>query len=442
MDDFHSYIQKDIITSIIELETFQIGDIKYGIAITKFAWYACRLYCSHQLKVHKYSPLYKAIKKEKFVPWSYSFKYKTKEAFIFEKVDFQSRSQHFTLAGAQAKLKELKHQCESGQFEGSDNYPKYFQYFSEFCQPEENQMETKLEGFLNKNDRIKLELNQIEVLEKDQADKLVNKLVFPDKTIVKTMRLNDILTFNYYGTPSLVIYSRTFYHIESIPYTDGNNSLSIHHKHEYSYNKTFCCYLKKSKNQLELLKKSNELDISFLISLVKKQWELIFEPQFFYDSFSTRILHKKNWQVMSPEELNETIQLGSILRVNRKNGAYFHAGVYLGWDLIIHVSVRKSDFSRKREIFNFETFENFMRNSSEVEEIRFLVPRFSRNELYERAIKMNKEEVSYKLVENNCEHLASLLTTGLKHSLQLGNPLRKFVAKLIGESFETSNSSV
>jgi len=440
MDDFLSYIQKDILTSIIELETFQIGDIKYAIALTKFAWYGCRLYCSYQLKVHKDSPLYKAIKKEKYVPWGYSFKYKTNEALIFEKVIFKCRSQHFSLFGAQAKLKELKLLCEKGQFEESSNYPKYFRYFSEFCGPEENPMESKLEGLLNINDRQRLAINQTEVLDVGQADQLVNELVFPDKTIVKTMRLNDILTFNYYGTPSIAIYSRTFYYIEGVPYSDGNSSMSIHHKHEFSYNKTFCCYLKKSKNQLELLKKSNEPDISFLISLVKKQWELIFEPQFFYDSFSTRILHKKNWKDVSPEELNGTIQLGSILRVNRKNGAYFHAGVYLGWDLVIHVSVRKSDFSRKREIFNFETFENFMMNSTEMEEVRFLVPRFSRNELYERAVQMNKEEVSYKLVENNCEHLASLLTTGFKHSLQLGNPLRKFVAKLIGDGFETSNS--
>jgi len=439
MDQFESHVTKDVISSILEFGAFEINNIKYAVVLSKFAWYGCRIYCSYRLKVHKHSPLYKAIKREKFAPWTYSFKYKTEDSFVFEKVILKRRSQHMTLHGAKAQARIYRKMCENGTFDGQENYPEYFSYFSQFAGPEQNLIQAELEE-LSGSCPVGFEFNKSEIINQTQADKLIDGLLFPEKTIVKKMRINDMLNFNFYGIPSIVIYSRTFYHIEGVPYSDGNSSMSLHHKIEYSYKKTFCCYLKSSNDKLDLLKKSDDPDMPFLRYLLSKQWEFIFEPKFFYNTFSTTFIHKRDWKNMTPDELNSTLQVGSILRLVRNNGVYYHAGVYLGWDLVIHVSIRKGDFCRKREIFTFDTFENFIKSDTEVEEIRFLVSRFDREELYDRALKMNKEQVAYKLIENNCEHLASLLVTGLKYSLQLGNPVRKFFAQLVGESLAVSHS--
>ena len=51
MEEFESYIAKDLKTKIVKCETFQNNDVKYGVVVTGHLWYSVSLYCNYPLKI-------------------------------------------------------------------------------------------------------------------------------------------------------------------------------------------------------------------------------------------------------------------------------------------------------------------------------------------------------------------------------------------------------
>jgi hypothetical protein len=279
---------------------------------------------------------------------------------------------------------------------------------------------------------------QKEIINEKMVDNLINRLLFYGANTPALTRHNEVYCLEYYGVPMVLIFSRTFFHMREVQRTNDADTHTIL-RPDYSFYKVMCCYIKNKNGGYDLVRKSDNLDVSFLQYLVDKEWEQVFEPKIFYDNFTTTVVHKGPWHDVEPDKLNQLFHLGSILRVERKNGVYYHACVYLGFDLIIHVAIEKVNTTQQKEIFQFDSFEKFLGEDSIVEEIRFVVPRFSKDQLYTRALEMNKELHLYKLSENNCEHLASRLTTGIKYSLQLGSSLKRIAAGVIGETWRVWN---
>ncbi|EWS75103.1 hypothetical protein TTHERM_000295569 (macronuclear) [Tetrahymena thermophila SB210] len=78
---------------------------------------------------------------------------------------------------------------------------------------------------------------------------------------------------------------------------------------------------------------------TFLQLLVDEQYEQIFPNiEYFYKNFTQKIIHKVGIH-FKKDDSQLPFQPGSVLRVDR--GKYFHAGVYLKLDLVIHVKITK-----------------------------------------------------------------------------------------------------
>ena len=376
--------------------------------------------------------MYKAIEKKKLAAWEYSHKYETDEAFVYEITILKKSSQHTTLIGAEAKMNELIEQCNKGEFEPKSNYPKDYQHFSQFSDFIDRSVEEELQALIE--DKPNFELNPKDFINEDEVLSLTNDQYFSRRMIVASLSHNDFATFSYYGIPVLLVFNRIFYYLENFHNSGETRATDL--RPHYPNHKAFYCFIQNPKDKKwSLVQKKEDIDFSLIDDLAEKDWENVFKPKLFYDIFATPIIHKKKWKEIGPDELNQIISFGSILRVTRRSGVYLHAAVYLGWDLVIHVSIDKTNPS---EIFSFDSFENFVGDDTEVEELRFVALKYNRDELYARAVKMNKDILVYKVLTNNCEHLATELVTGIKHSPQLENPIKMIAATLFGSSFKTS----
>ena len=138
------------------------------------------------------------------------------------------------------------------------------------------------------------------------------------------------------------------------------------------------------------------------------------------------------------EQAIKTIPAGSILRIYRNKTLYkyWHAGVYLGADLIVDVNINEF---KKGEIFKFSILDQFIGKSTKLEIIVLLYQPFSVNEIKEEAVRMNGKEWAYHLSENNCEHLAFLCAVGISGSPQMLNSWKKCIAQVGNGSAEKSS---
>lgn len=100
---------------------------------------------------------------------------------------------------------------------------------------------------------------------------------------------------------------------------------------------------------------------------------------------------------------------GDLLRVHRKTG-YYHFGIAVGNDRVIHYAALDSDFSNKKEMKIVETpLEQFVKDGALEIEQPYSSP-FTRDEVVNRAKKLANSHrfrrKYYNLVDNNCEHFA------------------------------------
>lgn len=126
---------------------------------------------------------------------------------------------------------------------------------------------------------------------------------------------------------------------------------------------------------------------------------------------------QSDWSLLDGEDLSQIFRFGSVLRVKRSWG-YYHVGVYLGGHTVIHIHSDKVQANQRQKIFVIDTISNFAGKDHEIQEFQFLIPTYSKKELYDKALEMSKKKYLYSVAKNNCEHLAFELVTGMKHSFQ------------------------
>jgi len=171
--------------------------------------------------------------------------------------------------------------------------------------------------------------------------------------------------------------------------------------------------------------------IDSINNLISNKVFSFIDKDFYFKNFIVKKYHKnKNWKNLDIETINNTFKFGSILLAERKIGTYFHACVFLGWDLIIHVkALSPDDIKLKNSCFQFDRFENYVVNSKEIIEYINILNIYKKDEIIERAVELSNQYYEYNLYDNNCEHLAFYLTTGLKFCSQFKNFIKKFVAE-------------
>ncbi len=148
--------------------------------------------------------------------------------------------------------------------------------------------------------------------------------------------------------------------------------------------------------------------------------------------FTEVVEHRRaDWRQQNGQELSSTFRSGSVLLVAREAyyRVFYHAAVYLDFDLVIHVRVQDGFLGH---IFCFGRFEDYVGPKDQlIYEYRFALQPFSRDELYSRALAMNDRLYAYSLRYNNCEHLAFELAIGLKTSTQMNSLIKRAFAALV-----------
>jgi hypothetical protein len=434
MERFLSHVKNGTLAKNVHILYFETKLAKFAILINKMGWYICSLHVCFSLKVPKKSTLYDAIISNKIVPWQYTYKLIEDEAIVFESVAMYAQSQHFSSDKAYSQAILLQEQCKAGIYPKDFTYPRYYKYFEQFESIDKTKFIKRLrDAAFTKEDIVPWESTNLDDKPNHSFQNTINKTCFDNKIPSKHLKTDTILMTSYFQCRLFIIQSEIFYSEENLHHFDNSCILGTHTKVIMQYEKIYQLYLMRDNDEYRLIQKSNHLQLDFLHALYRREWELIFEPLTFCDSFTQRI-HHRNLMVEKLVDANSCeIAFGSILRVNKANGIYLHAGVYLGQGSVIHVDISKKARAgkQKKKIFSFIDLTDFINKEAEFEEIRFIIPRFSEEELKLRALYMTRQEAVYDLVKNNCEHFAFSLTTGLDFSLQMMVPFKKVMCKLL-----------
>ncbi|EAS07604.1 hypothetical protein TTHERM_00919530 (macronuclear) [Tetrahymena thermophila SB210] len=192
--------------------------------------------------------------------------------------------------------------------------------------------------------------------------------------------------------------------------------------------------------------------------LLGKQLVNIMETTQFMNIFTETIVHQNINSNIEVQELSNKFKLGSVLLYRNK---FFtnQACVYLGSDLVITVILDHEDQVQKdnqnqqpisdeqqqmkenqmeteeqkqnneeQQIFQFSRFDQFIQGQKTIEEIRFKFQPYDKQELFEKALQMNKSSFLFNIYKQNSEHLAFELASGFRFS-----PQQKHIINKIGE---------
>ena len=140
---------------------------------------------------------------------------------------------------------------------------------------------------------------------------------------------------------------------------------------------------------------------------------------------------------------NINLLAGDVIKVQRTG--YWHVGVYIGNDEVIHFSSLHSDTSSSDNKIIKTSLLQFLRNQKRYEKVKFPLPDappasskedpleyffkdylfhnpdyklYPAHQVVERA-KSRLGEGNYDLISNNCEHFAIWCKTGISHSKQI-----------------------
>lgn len=118
---------------------------------------------------------------------------------------------------------------------------------------------------------------------------------------------------------------------------------------------------------------------------------------------------------------------GDHLRVARAGGVYFHHGLYVGADSVIHYDGSVSDTSGRVDDTSLADFAA----GGVIELVSHKDRRYSREESVDRAYSRLFEE-SYSVVFNNCEHFVNWCIEGQHRSEQIERLAKKGVLVCAG----------
>jgi len=427
LSEFAEFIKRDMkFISLKYLNAFKVDGILYGFAVTSFAWYKARLYFGIDEEEFAGSVLHG-------LP-NFTF-------LVSPTVTYYEASSHLTESGVLQKIDEYEKKAIKGEFESK--IPFNHKIMREMRQIEKDwNFKLDLLLLVSKDTPHFDILSENCILEHSIVDKIYIKYIVDshcDRVINSTTLKGYLLEFKFCGVEFrielhfLLHYTYENDIVISENMQDGSrNAKTITRFSDkfVNHQKFFILSAKDTNNfyyPIIVTKDYSELSKK-LTNLFKRNIELSFTEKIFFNNFVKVYDHNRNdWKFLDCKDLDKIFDLGSVIEVDR--GAYFHAAVYLGCDLIIHIHAEKGKL--EGQIFQFTEFKDFLwENSSLIREYRFLFKPFDRYEIYERAMDMNKENYIYHLSNMNCEHLAFTLAIGLNTSMQMKEITKKIGAAI------------
>lgn len=123
--------------------------------------------------------------------------------------------------------------------------------------------------------------------------------------------------------------------------------------------------------------------------------------------------------------MSENFKIGDVLAVKRKGGLYYHYGVYVGNDKVVHFSADDGSGKNETDPSNADIRETYLKDFAKDDEVSVDTsepPAFSGEEIAKRAESLiGTQKGNYDIVLNNCEHFAKFCKTGHKISSQVDN---------------------
>ena len=396
------------------MEVFEKDNLKYGFAVSKKIWYAARFYIAFSLRIEKNSPLDKIIKLINQCPWgdyyytgdedmksdyvelTEDYHDKKNEDMICDWVVCVEKTQHLSSSAALDNFEKIKRSLKAEDY---DKYiPSVIHDLEPFCSfQKRNSLENYLqEEFLN--------IQSLRILPTDEEEA---KMWFEDPNDKSVLKVK----FQFYG----------------LDFTLEKRLTPVKLLTSYSLRESFCISRVKNKNYnapSKIIEFKKESFKEILESFFSRDWSFL-EMSRFIKVLATKITYNG----MEEVELCETIKIGSIIRAYRKKG-YYHVGVYLEDHKVIHVRANSQTINESQQFFQVSTMQEFIDNSDSVEEIRFLIPKFTEEELRNRALEVTKLNYNCSLSGMICEHLAFKLAYNVEFSLQTNGILKKAFAVL------------
>lgn len=143
------------------------------------------------------------------------------------------------------------------------------------------------------------------------------------------------------------------------------------------------------------------------------------EHERFSNSVKSSVFKESHLRNVDKVSDDNSLRAGFILRVSRM--AYWHYGVYVGNDRVVHFTSNDGDTSTNNVVMETST-KRFIRDASMIEILGFPdkvegKPIYSREETCKRA-RSKIGAGDYSLFNNNCQHFAIWCKTGVAYSGQ------------------------
>ena len=143
------------------------------------------------------------------------------------------------------------------------------------------------------------------------------------------------------------------------------------------------------------------------------------EHQRFSNMVKTDVFKDSHYRKLDNISNDTSLHPGFVLRVSR--GTYWHYGVYVGNDEVVHFTSENDDTSSNNSVMKTST-QRFIRNAKNIEILGFPdkvegKPIFSREATCSRALSKIGFD-NYSITGNNCQHFAFWCKTGIAYSGQ------------------------
>ncbi len=437
LQEFTNKVIDDIDSKLVTLNTLNVDEMYYGFAVSSFLWYKARLYIGFFIPSDSGSVLLS-------IP--------ELRGFSRPQLCYIDSSSHATRNGAMAKIAEYESRARRGDY--INCLPQRLSVMRNMRELEKNwHFHLDLPDFIIPTEKdvshLVIGADSCVMAPSNPSAYLLQMIVSYQGEIIDWATVQGYtINFKYCGASfDLQLHFVLYYEYEwkeTSTTTDskGNthSETTTHTDYRYVLIKFFILYGRgeSSGNRTPLLCTTSFPNLEQTLgALFARNLEAAITSKTFFRHFTTEIMHKrKDWRDLDACKLSELFSCGSVLLVKRKSymGLLYHASVYLGCDLVIHVHVGK-DSGYKGKIFQFAQFKDFMKPSDEViDEYRFDLRPYDKNELIARATEMNEKEYVYNLRSNNCEHLAFELAVGIHTSTQMECLLKWVVAGILSSA--------
>ncbi|KAL4429300.1 hypothetical protein ABPG74_002286 [Tetrahymena malaccensis] len=301
----------------------------------------------------------------------------------------------------------------------------------------------------------KIEFNQVSSNIFSQLQKQNKAEQFQLESIINSIQTYKYFTF--YQHKFLLVYYTTFLKVLE----EKQEGVLIHKIDDTIINQSaLFAVTQQNEHILINIEGDNMQSYPQMTHLLGKQLVNIMETDQFMEIFTETIVHENIKPNIDVYELSNKFKMGSVLLVRTKLFTN-QACVYLGSDLVITVildhnneeQIQKNNLEQKplsdeqaqmkenqmeteeqkqkdeeNHIFQFSRFEQFYQEEKTIQEIRFKFQPYDKQELFEKALQMNKSSFQFNIYKQNSEHLAFELASGFRFSPQQKHLINKIGA--------------